>query len=295
MPRLSTTLQHSVGRRKQLVLGVGQPEQMRSIRLQAASPDLAGWKLGREYHHVQEAAPVRARVQWNKWACFFCHSFRSCYMAGFLSLAFFTALHQVPRGFQEEMGFLLQSFGSHCQSPFSGWISSITGVYDHEKIGLQWSNTEVWLLWVRGVCSPAGGTWPQASTSPHETPKRKERALASIKLRGTQKLSFSSNWKQVVSVLNHRSVLFLELSNLDASETTVSGPWSSLKFSVICLCDLIVDKGVALRRPPEVELPGPVAMQELPVKGKSLEGEEEKLLSSYQIAVQIDWYRQKIF
>lgn len=124
---------------------------------------------------------------------------------------------------------------------------------------------------------------------------RKERALASIKLRGSQRLSFSSNWKQVVSVLNHRSVLFLELSNLDASETTVSGPWSSLKFSVICLCDLIVDKGVAFRRLPEVELPGPMAMQELPVKGKSLEGEEEKLLSSYQIAVQIDWYRQKIF
>lgn len=58
------------------------------------------------------------------------------------------------------------------------------------------------------------------------------------------------------------------------SETTVSGPCSSLKFSVVWLSDLIVDKGVMLRRSPEVELPGPVAKQEL--KGKSLEGEEKK-------------------
>lgn len=107
-------------------------------------------------------------------------------------------------------------------------------------------------------------------------------------------VSFSSNWKQVVSVLNHWNISFLGLNNLDMSETTVSGPCSSLKFSVIWLSGLIVDKVMTLRRSREVELPGPVAMQELPLKGKSLEGEEEKPLSSYQADVQIDWYRQKI-
>lgn len=115
-------LQPSVGRRKQLVLWVGQPEQMWSITFQAASPNLGGWKLGSEYHHVQEAVLVLARVQWNKWVCFFWHSFRSCYMAGFLSLAFFRALHQVPRGFQDEW--------DSCCSPL-GYIAKIPFLSEH--------------------------------------------------------------------------------------------------------------------------------------------------------------------
>lgn len=173
MPRLSTTLQHSLGRRKQLVLYVGQPEQMQSITLQAASPNLGGWKLGSEYHRVQEAAPVLARVQWKKWACFFWHSFGSCYMAGFLCLAFFRALHQVPRGFQLPAAglwvtlpkslFWVNTFHYRCVWPWENWW--------------KWSNEGMWLLWVRGVCSPAGETWLQASTSPHETPKQKREGM----------------------------------------------------------------------------------------------------------------------
>lgn len=97
---------------------------------------------------------------------------------------------------------------------------------------------------------------------------RKEKAWTNVRLRGSQRFWFSSNWKQGISVLNCQNVLYLELRDLDVSETTFPGPCSSLKFSAIWLSDLIVhkDKGMSLRSSHEMDMLGPVqpcAMQEL--------------------------------
>lgn len=65
MPILSTVLQCLRSRRKCLVLWEG-PLRIWTITLQAPSPDLGGRRLGSESHHVQEAAPAPAKVQWNE-------------------------------------------------------------------------------------------------------------------------------------------------------------------------------------------------------------------------------------
>lgn len=249
---------------------------MWSITLQAASPDLGGWKLGSEYHHVQEAASVLARVQWNKWACFFFGT-ASGHATGLVSsVLHFTGFTTGSQGRDEVSAAVLEV--TFPKSPF--WVNTFhyRCVWSWENwwkghSHLQWSNTGVWLLWVRCVCSSAGQTQLWASKSPHETPQNKREGMD---YRQTERNSeaFIQFKLETSCFLSEPSKCFvsLELSNLDMSEITVSGPCSSLKFSVISLSDLIVDKGMTLRFP-EVELPGPMAMQEL--KGKSLEGEEK--------------------
>lgn len=177
----------------------------------------------------------------------------------------FQGLTSSSQGLPGRMRFLLQSFGLHCQNPFSEWTPSISGVCYHEKIcgrGIPISSgaTQECDCCESGVCAAqlVRHSYRQArALLRHHS--RKDRAWAN---------GFHSvqTWNKLFQFWTIEVFCFWNMS-----ETTVSGPCSSLKFSVIWLPDLIVDKGMILRRCPEVELPGPVAMQEL--KGKSLEGE----------------------
>lgn len=115
---------------------------------------------------------------------------------------------------------------------------------------LQWGDTGMWLC---GSCVHAAQLVSHSycikaqARMRHQS--RKESAWTNVKLRRSQRFWFRSNWKQVVLILNNPNILFLELSDLDMSETTFSGLCSSLRFSAIWLSDLIVykDKGMILR------------------------------------------------